>query len=71
MNLEAALSLADKHNLLFFSKKEKFYLLSHIKAISESGEDEKKAIDNKIIAYTKTKKPHLAYILKKSKKRTC
>lgn len=53
-----------KHNLLRFSKKEKFNLLNTIKAISDSGQDEKKAISNKIAGYRKkTGKSHLAFLL--------
>ena len=47
-----------------FPKKEKYYMLNYIKAISNSGQDEKLAINNKIIEYKKRKKPLLLYIMK-------
>lgn len=52
---------------LKFPETEKFRLLNKIKAISNSGQEEKKAIENKIIEYKKRKKYYLAYILEKIK----
>lgn len=60
----------DELGLLKFPEAEKFRLLNKIKAIANSGQEEKKAISNKIIEYDKRKKYHLSYILKKIKVET-
>lgn len=60
----------DQIGILKFPEIEKFRLLNKIKAIANSGQEEKKAIENKIIEYKKLKKYHLAYILEKIKKET-
>ena len=57
-----------KANKLFsFPKNEKFYLLNYIKAIANSGKDEKLAIKNKIEEYTKRKKFFLKFALEEVK----
>lgn len=62
--------LGERFNLIKFPAKEKFYLLNYIKAISLSGQDEKKAIDSKIKEYEKRKMYIPLYMLKKVKKET-
>lgn len=52
-----------KNKLFKFPKREKFYLLNYIKAISNSGKDEKLAIKNKIEEYKKRKKYFLMFAL--------
>jgi len=49
--------------IIKFPNNEKFYLLNYIKAISNSGQDEKVSIKNKIYEYKKRKKYFLAFIL--------
>lgn len=61
------LQIADKLGLIKFSQKEKFYLLNYIRAISKSGQDEKKAVANKLYEYKQRKKFILEHILKKVK----
>lgn len=70
MSLQVLLETLDKYGLLKFPEVEKFRLLNKIKAISNSGQEEKKAILNKIIEYKKMKKHHLVYILEKIKHET-
>lgn len=50
-------------SVIKFPTSEKFYLLNYIKAISNSGQDEKLSIVNKIIEYRKRKKFFLMFIL--------
>jgi type II secretory pathway component PulF len=61
------IDLAEKFNLVKFPAAEKFYLLNYIKAISSSGQDEKKAIESKIKEYEKRKKYIPLHMLKKVK----
>lgn len=63
--MESILEFLDKYGLLKFPRKEKFRVLNKIKAIANSGQDEKKAIYNKVIEYRKSKKFILAHILAK------
>lgn len=68
--MDKILEILDKLGMLKYPAKEKFRLLNKIKAISKSGQDEKKAIFNKIEEYKKAKKYNLAYILQKVKNET-
>ncbi len=67
MKFLALFEVLDKLNFLKFSESEKFRLLNKIKAISNSGQEEKKAIINKITEFEKRKKYNLVYILNKVK----
>jgi type II secretory pathway component PulF len=58
---------AKKSGVFKFPASEKFYLLNYIKAISNSGQDEKLAINNKIEEYSKRNKPFLALTLRSVK----
>jgi len=53
--------------IIKFPENEKFYLLNYIKAISNSGQDEKLSIKNKIHEYRKRKKFFLVFILEEVK----
>lgn len=68
--MEDLIKMLDNLGLIKYPAKEKFRLLNKIKAIANSGQDEKKAIFNKIIEYRKSKKFILAYILQKVKNET-
>lgn len=67
MNIDFIIEKLDSVGLIKISKKEKFYLLNSIRAVSKAGQSEKKAIENKIIEYQKRKKYNLLFLMKKVK----
>lgn len=56
--------LLEKLQIVKFTPKEKYYFLSYIMAISNAGQDERKAVQNKIYEYEKTGKSYLLYKMK-------
>lgn len=60
--------LGEKLNILKFPKKEKFYVLSYIRAIANAGIDEKKGILNKYNEYVLRKQGYLTFKMEKAKR---